>query len=936
MTPLRPVLALAIAVIALLTAGFAPAVAAPPTCTTPPAATVRADHITPLTPTCGPYVDSAGWAGVFAVIDPPDYGTVSVVGYPYPKLRYLPAQGYEGPDSFSYGLTTPDGVAGPTTQQVTVDADANTPPTCSSWGAQPPPNVRPGASRVLTAFCTDADGDPLTITLATPPAQGAVTTGATTFSGREFTYTPAAGASGVDQFTVVAGDGRSTTSPATLKVNVLASASNTPPTCTAPSAGKVVRNTPGTLAISCQDAEDDKIEIEIVAPPSHGAAEPAGLARGGSFGIGRTFAYLPDDNYTGADSLSVRARDELGAASPIYPVGVQVGPPVLATATSCHPTPPTVTVRAGTTVLPQQCVFPQPGAPELISQPAHGSARVVGGRLEYTSAAGYAGPDTFTYRILGVEGTGTLTMSLNVVADANQPPTCSLRLVGPASSSPITTPPDLVVRAGSTVPVRAACTDPEGDPVTMQVNPSPHGTVGPLVPALLELGETAAREGIYTPASGFTGFTQLTMSASDDRGAVGGAWPLSFTVRHPSFNSPPTCLSAGTSPVVVAGEDAEIKVRCDDPEGDPVEVETIDAPDHVTIGSFKPDADGNLVAAVKAPAGFAGVDRYSFQAVDDRGARQVSTGGWFVRVVAPRAPLDVDAVRGESLGTEEYSLPTPGRPASVRLRTLNEGRVRIITNSGTAPNGYTAFGLSFDTVAPDAIPEVPLQLRFRFDASLLTGGAGLGSVSAFRNGELVPACAGDGATPNPCVEARRLVGGGDLELVVRSTRAGAWSFGVASAPPAPVPDVPLADPGIRPGPGAGPAPDVPVVPQGDPPKQTGPSVKPPKLATSRVPRLRAALTGGVRVSITPPLAGTARARVTLDGRTAKRLKLSKGKAVTVATGSTRVSAGKSATVTARFTARARKALRSARSIRLTVRVAVGDGPPATRTITLKR
>ena len=56
----------------------------------------------------------------------------------------------------------------------------------------------------------------------------------------------------------------------------------------------------------------------------------------------------------------------------------------------------------------------------------------------------------------------------------------------------------------------------------------------------------------------------------------------------------------------------------------------------------------------------------------------------------------------------------------------------------------------------------------------------------------------------------------------------------------------------------------------------------------------------------------------------------------MATGSKAVRPGTAAMLTARFTKQARKALGKARSVKLTVRVAVGDGPPTTRTITLKR
>ena len=54
--------------------------------------------------------------------DEPDHGTVRVDHNIATTLRYLPDEGYTGPDVFSYEISSPDGTAGPVTQAVTVDA----------------------------------------------------------------------------------------------------------------------------------------------------------------------------------------------------------------------------------------------------------------------------------------------------------------------------------------------------------------------------------------------------------------------------------------------------------------------------------------------------------------------------------------------------------------------------------------------------------------------------------------------------------------------------------------------------------------------------------------------------------------------------------------------------------------------------------------------
>ena len=92
---------------------------------------------------------------------------------------------------------------------------------------------------------------------------------------------------------------------------------------------------------------------------------------------------------------------------------------------------------------------------------------------------------------------------------------------------------------------------------------------------------------------------------------------------------------------------------------------------------------------------------------------------------------------------------------------------------------------------------------------------------------------------------------------------------------------------------------------------------------------------GVRTWL--PAEGFRPISLTLDGRTAKRLRLTKrARTVTVATGKATVKARRTSTVQVRFTKRARQALRRARTVPLTVRVTVGGGAAETRRLTLKR
>lgn len=79
----------------------------------------------------------------------------------------------------------------------------------------------------VTLRCQDSDGDPVTMSIATPPAHG--TLGSVNQAAGTVLYTPDAGYSGPDSFTYTTSDGTNSASPATATITVAAPAPQPPP-----------------------------------------------------------------------------------------------------------------------------------------------------------------------------------------------------------------------------------------------------------------------------------------------------------------------------------------------------------------------------------------------------------------------------------------------------------------------------------------------------------------------------------------------------------------------------------------------------------------------------------------------------------------------------------------------------------------------------------
>jgi uncharacterized delta-60 repeat protein len=132
-----------------------------------------------------------------------------------------------------------------------------------------------------------------------------------------------------------------------------------------------------------------------------------------------------------------------------------------------------------------------------VGAPAHGTAVLEGDVVLYTPAAGYQGPDAFTYAIAdGHGGADTATVDVTV-ADVNHPPAAQGDVYTTAQGATLAVP---------TPGVLANDHDLDGDPLSASLLAGPaHGT----------LTLQASGAFTYAPAAGYAGADAFTYVASD-------------------------------------------------------------------------------------------------------------------------------------------------------------------------------------------------------------------------------------------------------------------------------------------------------------------------------------------------------------------------------------------------------------------------------------
>ncbi len=162
----------------------------------------------------GDATDLNGAALAASLVSGPAYGTL--VFNPDGSFTYTPQPRWAGNDAFTYRAY--DGIAYSNTATISLAIVSDDRPAVATnhaytTGEDTPLTV---AGPGVLAGATDIDGNPLTASLLTGPAHGALTLN----NDGSFTYTPAAGYSGADSFTYAAFDGTLNSNAATVALAV--------------------------------------------------------------------------------------------------------------------------------------------------------------------------------------------------------------------------------------------------------------------------------------------------------------------------------------------------------------------------------------------------------------------------------------------------------------------------------------------------------------------------------------------------------------------------------------------------------------------------------------------------------------------------------------------------------------------------------------------
>ena len=527
----------------------------------------------------------------------PAHGTVTIASNG--TYTYTPAAGYSGPDSFTYTATDASGRTTTATVNLTV-----TPVAVNNVGVTNANVVLNGASVIANDL-----GSTLTVTSNTAPLHGTVTVAA----GGTYVYTPTTNYTGPDSFTYTVTDGSGQTATATVNITVGPGPVNdagTTPANTALNGSTVLSNDIGTgLSVTANTA------------PAHGTVT---IASNG------TYIYTPTTGYSGPDSFTYTVTDSLGNTG-IATVNLTVTPRAITDTAST----PAGTTLSGTSVLGNDVGTTL--AVTANTAPLHGTVTVASnGTYTYVPAAGYSGPDSFSYTIRDASGQ-TTTGTVNIAVTP--------RAVADSGTTPAGTP-----LSGTTV-----LSNDLGSGLTVTANTAPsHGTV------------TIAASGtyVYTPAAGYSGPDSFTYTVTDSSGQT-NTTTVTIAVAPKAVNNtgttPANTTLAGAS---VLGNDL----------GSGLTVTSNTAPTHGTVTVA---ATGTY--SYSPTTGYSGPDSFTYTVTDSAG--QTSTATVNLTVTPTSANDSASVAAGSVLNGTTVLSNDVGSTLTVTSNTApSHGTVSVATN----------------------------------------------------------------------------------------------------------------------------------------------------------------------------------------------------------------------------------------------------------------
>jgi ELWxxDGT repeat protein len=470
-------------------------------------------------------------------------------------------------------------------------------------------------------------------------------------------------------------------------------------------------------------------------------------------------------------------------------------------------------------------LVPTTGTPSaaVVTPPSHGDLTLnPDGTFFYRPEPGFTGADSFTYRVETEDQTSNVA-TVTITVTAGPPPTVS---VAGASVLEGNVPPN------TTVPVVITLSGPSGQPVTVgykTIDDTARAGQGDYVAAAGTVtfapGQTSRTVELQiVPDTTFEPDERFTIRLTTAAGATVADGHASVTAVNDDANVPP--LAADDGPFSVLEGDVltvpppGVLANDADAEHAPLTARFVTAPAHGVL-FLRTSGGFDYTPGV----GYVGPDSFTYVANDGHADSNVVTVSLVVRprvvvidvaetiqvtdtvAVDPAVMIEVAETIQVSDGVSVEAQPATGHefrsglvPPGGTLTTDTEGdgatpgdviETTVLTPQGgqvtideapappPLPTAFTFLPLQVEITAPPGTAGQPLLLTFFLEGSVLPAGATAGTLAVFRDGVEVGPCApgAQGATPDPCLASRQAVNG-DPRLVVRTSRASVWTFGV--------------------------------------------------------------------------------------------------------------------------------------------------------------
>jgi RHS repeat-associated protein len=557
--------------------------------------------------------DVEGDPVTYAVVGGPSFGALDGTA---PNLTYTPALNFFGTDTITY--TASDGQDTSTPATITINVlPVNDPPVVDDQ------TFLGTEDRVLnfTIAASDVDGDLLSYTLVSSPANGTLAG-----TGPVFAYTPDPDFNGSDTFVVSVSDGNGGIDNAIINFTV--GPVNDAPVAAAQTV-ETVEDTPLAITLQGSDVDGDPLTFAVQSAPANGTLS----------GAAPDVVYTPVADFNGADSFTFYVNDgSLNSFPATVTITVTAAndAPVAddQSLTTVEDTPLNVTLT-GSDIDGDALSF------AIASAPANGSVSGVPPSVVYTPAADFDGTDEFTF----VANDGA----------TDSPPATIAITVSPVNDAPVAN--DSVVVTDEDVPAAfiLQASDVDGDTLTYSVLQAPtNGSLSGTAPSLT-----------YTPGPDFNGSDALTFSVSDGASTSGTA-TVSFTINP--VNDPPSAEPQSLS----TPEDTPLTVVLSgsDPEGQAVNFVIATPPANGALSGAAP----NLTYTPATD--FNGSDRFSFTTSDGVGTSAPAQVSIVVTPVndAPVAdPITLDAIAGTPIGITLSGQDVDGDTLGFAVTTLPAG-----------------------------------------------------------------------------------------------------------------------------------------------------------------------------------------------------------------------------------------------------------------------